>query len=211
MGTMLTAGQVNIFKAFSKDPFAPQTFKDIKKISGQNSNNMVQMAIRRFEDHAMVTSQKVGNVTRYLPNLANDLTVSTFNLINALEWQEEKDIPKDLLRDLVERISKQTYFFVLLVFGSHAEHKAKEKSDLDIALIVDSPKAKKDVLPYIETIKRREIIPLDAHVFTKDEFLSMLADEEANLGKEIYRKSKIYYGLTPYLLMISRSPYGNPH
>lgn len=95
-----------------------------------------------------------------------------------------------------------------MVFGSHAEHKAGEKSDLDVALIVESPQTKKEVIPYLETVKRREITPIDAHVFTKAEFLEMLADEEANLGKEIYHKSKIYYGLAQYYLIISKSPYG---
>ena len=102
------------------------------------------------------------------------------------------------------RIEKYSPFFILLVFGSYAKEKATKKSDLDLAIIVESDQTKKEILPYIETIKRREILNIDYHVFTKDEFIEMLISEIENVGKQIYRENIIYHGTQLYYALIRK-------
>jgi len=75
--------------------------------------------------------------------------------------------------------------------------KATEKSDLDIAIITQT----KEIIPSLETIKRRELIQLDYHIFTKEEFLEMLNQEEENLGKQIQKNSIIYSGFNEYIVL----------
>jgi hypothetical protein len=76
---------------------------------------------------------------------------------------------------------------------------------LDIAVIVDNEETKKEITPFIETIKRRELIKIDYYIFTEKEFLEMLTNEEQNVGKEIYRGSLIYYGLIQYYRLVKRT------
>ena len=202
---MLTKEQLKIFGAFKKDIFAHLTFKQIKEHCRQKSNNIVQIALRQFQKEFLVKTQKTGDVTAYFLNMDNNLTLSYLSLINELEINENKKVPKKVLKEIQKRVFRFSEFFVLMVFGSYAKNKATKRSDLDIALIVEAEQSKKEIAPYIETIKRREIIKHDYHIFTRKEFVEMLTIEDENVGKEIYRKNVIYYGLTEYYNMINRT------
>jgi len=201
---MLTKQQVRILGIFKADIFARLTFKQIKERSRQKSNNIVQIALKEFRKQDILEIQRVGDIATYFLNLKNNLTKSYLNLINDLEVQNNKKLPKKILSDIQNRIFRNTEFFILLVFGGYAKNKATEKSDLDIAIIVESEQSKKEVTPFLETIKRREVINIDYHVFTRSEFLEMLESHEENLGKEIYRKNIIYYGAIQYYNLIAK-------
>src|SRR3989338_9632586 len=198
---MLTKQQLALFGVFKKDIFASLTFKQIKEESKQKSNNIVQIALKQFKEQDLVNTKATGDVTTYSLNLNNNPTLSYLNLINDLEIQKRK-FPKEIVSEIQKRISKQTNFFILIVFGSHAKNKATEKSDLDIAVIVESEQTKKEIVPFLETVKRREIKPLDYHIFTRKEFLEMLKADIENVGKQIYKNSIIYYGFIEYCNII---------
>src|SRR3989344_4362943 len=198
---MLTKQQLTILGVFKKDLFASLTFKQIKEESGQKSNNIVQIALKEFKEQDVVKTEITGDVTTYSLNPNNNLTLSYLNLINDLEIQKKK-FPREILSDIQKRISKQTDFFILIVFGSYAKNKATEKSDLDIAVIVESEQIKKEIAPFFETVKRREIKAVDYHIFTRSEFLEMLKAEYENIGKQIYKNSFIYYGFIEYCNLI---------
>jgi predicted nucleotidyltransferase len=198
---MLTKQQLAILGVFKKDLFASQTFKQIKEESKQKSNNIVQIALKQFKAQNLVKTKVTGDVTTYSLNLDNNLALSYLNSINELEIQKRK-FPKEILTEIQKRISKQTNFFILIIFGSYAKSKATEKSDLDIAVIVESEQTKKEIIPLLETVKRREINHLDYHVFTRNEFLEMLKANYENVGKQIYKNSIIYYGFIEYCNLI---------
>ncbi len=198
---MLTKQQLAILGVFKKDIFASLTFKQIKEESKQKSNNIVQIALKNFKEQNLVKPEVIGNVTTYVLNCDNNATLSYLNLINDQETQKRK-FQKEILSEVQKKISKQTNFFILIVFGSYAKNKATEKSDLDIAVIVESEQTKKEIAPLLETVKRREIKPIDYHVFTRDEFLEMLKAESENVGKQIYKNNIVYYGFIEYCNLI---------
>ena len=198
---MLTKQQLTLFGVFQKDLFASLTFKQIKEESKQKSNNIVQIALKQFKEQDLVNTKATGDVTTYSLNLNNNLTLSYLNLINDLEIQKRK-FPREILSEVQKRISKQTEFFILIVFGSYAKSKATEKSDLDVAVIVESEQTKKEIVPLLETVKRREIKPIDYHIFTREELLEMLKAEYENVGKQIYKNNLIYYGFMEYCNLI---------
>lgn len=198
---MLTKEQTNILGVFHSDIFAELTFKQIKERSKQKSNNIVQIALKEFQKQGLIKTKATGDVTAYLLDLGNNLTVSYLNLINESEISKRK-FPKEILADIQKKISKQTDFFMLVVFGSYAKNRATEKSDLDVAAIVECEQTKKEITPFLETIKRREIKSVDYHVFTRSEFLEMLKADIENVGKQIYKNSMIYYGYVGYCNLI---------
>ena len=198
---MLTKKQLKILSVFAKDIFVSLTFKQIKEQSKQKSNNIVQIALKEFQKQNVVQTQKIGNVVMYQLNLDNNLALSYLNLLHEFELNKFF-FPKKILQELQTRISKYTSFFILIIFGSYAKGKATTKSDLDLAVIVESEQIKKEVIPLLETAKRREIEPIDYHVFTGREFLEMLEADIENVGKQIYKNSLIYYGFIQYSNLI---------
>ena len=197
---MLTKEQLKILSVFNTNIFASLTFKQIKQQSKQKSNNIVQIALKKFQNEDIVKTQKIGDVTTYHLNL-NNLTLSYLNLVNEAKINKRK-IPKNILDDIKNRIFKHTEFFILIVFGSYAKNVATKKSDLDIAIIVESEQTKNDIIPYLETMKRREITPIDYHTFTRVEFLEMLKADFENVGKQIFKSNIVYYGYIFYCNLI---------
>jgi len=201
---MLTKQQLVILGIFKENFFANFTFKQIKEGSKQKSNNIVQIALKRFKELDLIKTKMTADVTTYSLNLANNLTWSYLNLINEIEIQKRK-FPKEILKEIQKRISRQTNFFILIIFGSYAKNKATERSDLDIAVIIESESTKKEIAPLLETVKRREIKSIDYHIFTRDEFLKMLKAGSENLGRQIYKKNIIYHGFMEYCnLLVGR-------
>src|SRR3989344_3647593 len=199
---MITKGQFNILSVFKKYIFASLTFKQIKQQSRQKSNNIVQIALKEFQKQDLVKTKETGDVTAYSLNLNNNLTLSYLNLINESEINKSK-IPKNTLNDIQNRIFKHTELFILIVFGSYAKNEATKKSDLDIAVIVESDHTKKEITPFLETIKRREVLQIDYHIFTRVEFLEMLRADFESVGKQIFKNSIIYYGYIFYCNMMN--------
>jgi len=198
---MLTKEQLNILSVFKKDIFVSLTFKQIKQQSRQKSNNLVQIALKEFQKQGIVKTKETGDVTTYYLNLNSNLTLSYLNLINECEISKSK-LPESILEGIKNKISKHTEFFILIVFGSYAKGKVTQKSDLDIAMIVESEYTKKEITPFLETIKRREVLQIDCHIFTRVEFLEMLRADFENVGKQIFKSSIIYYGYILYCNMI---------
>lgn len=201
MGIMLTKKQLNILAVFKRDISSSLTFKQIKEQSRQKSNNLVQIALKEFQKQDIVKTKATGDVTAYYLNLDNNLTLSYLNLINESEINKSKSL-KSILYNIQNRIFKQTEFFILIVFGSYAKNEATKKSDLDVALIVESEHTKKEITPFLETIKRREVLQIDCHIFTRIEFLEMLRADFENVGKQIFKSSIIYYGYILYCNII---------
>lgn len=194
---MLTKEQIKILGIFHKNIFAELTFKQIKEQSKQKSNNIVQIALKEFQKQDLIKTKTTADVTTYLLNLDNNLTASYLNIINQIEILKRK-FPKEILSETQNRVLKQTEFFILVVFGSYAKGKATEKSDLDIAVIVESEQTRKEITPFLETIKRRELKPIDYHIFTRNELIEMLKADVENVGKQIYKNNLIYYGYIEY-------------
>ena len=198
---MITKQQLKILSVYGSNLFGELTFRQVKEQSRQKSNNVVQIALKEFLNNGLVKPRQVGDVNTYSLNL-NSLACSYLNLINELGIGERK-LPFKVLDEIRLRVSRYTPFFILLVFGSYAKGKADPKSDLDIAIIVESLQTKKEIIPALETVKRRELLGIDYHIFTLGEFHEMLMAAQENVGKEIYRDGLIYHGAIPYYSIIS--------
>lgn len=199
---MITKQQLNILSVFHKNIFAEFTFKQIKEKTMQKSNNIIQIALKEFQKENIIKIKITGDVTTYILNLDNNLTLAYLNIINQSQKQK---LPKEILAEIQKRILKQTEFFILIIFGSYVKKNATEKSDLDVAIIVESEQTKKEITPFLETIKRREIQPIDYHIFTRLEFLEMLRADVENLGKQIYKNNLVYYGFIEYCNLIRKT------
>jgi len=197
---MLTKQQLRILEVFKGNIFEELTFKQIKEKTRQKSNNIVQLALKQFIKENLIAQEKISDIYTYKLNQNSNILFSYLNLINE-EQIQIKNFP-ETFRKIQQRILKGTEFFILIVFGSHAKGTAKEKSDLDVAVITESEKTKKEIIPALETIWRRELPEIHYLVFPRAEFIEMLRVEEENVGKQIFRHGIILYGYIEYLNLI---------
>ena len=181
---MLTPKQIKIFEAFLRRPYKELTYKEIKDYSKENSNSIIQKAIKKFLTEDLVRKREVGNIILYTLNLGNSTVFSYFDILT-------KEKISNLVKNSLQIIRGEIFnieFVSVVIFGSYAEEKQKEKSDLDIAIFVNSVEDKKNCELSMKSAELKSILPLDAHVITKDEMLQMLKDKHENLGKQIAYK-----------------------
>ncbi len=92
-------------------------------------------------------------------------------------------------------------FFILLLFGSYASGKPRKKSDIDLMLIVDDEKIRRDIK------NKTSLIPLNIHLidFTPEEFLSMIKTTDFNVGKEVFYNNIILFGIEDYYRLLQNA------
>jgi len=181
---MLTPKQIKLFEAFLRKPYQELTYKEIKDYSKEKSNSIIQKAIAKFLEEDLVIKREVGNIILYALNLGNSTVFSYFNI---LIKEKSPNLVKNSLKIIKEEITNIN-FVSIVIFGSYAEAKQKEKSDLDIAIFLSSTEDKKNCELAMKSAELKSILQLDIHVITKDEMLQMLKDKHENLGKQIAYK-----------------------
>ena len=179
---MLTPKQIKIFEAFLRRQYKELTYKEIKEYS--KSNSLIQNAIKKFLAEDLVNKREVGNVIVYTANLDNSSVYAYFDL---LIKEKLSNAVKRSLTIIREELSGMEFVSIVL-FGSYAEGTQKEKSDLDVAIFVNSAGDKKNCELAMKSAELKSVLPLDMHVITKNEMLQMLKDKHENLGKQIAHK-----------------------
>lgn len=181
---MLTPKQIKIFEAFLRRPYQELTYKEIKEYSRENSNSLLQKAIAKFIAENLVKKREVGNILLYAVNLEDSTVFSYFNLLINEKMSNLVKNSLNIIRGELSNIE----FISTVIFGSYAEGKQKEKSDLDIAVFVDSAKDKKECELAMKSAELKSLLELDIQIITKEEMLQMLKDKHENLGKQIAYK-----------------------
>ena len=181
---MLTPKQIKIFEAFLRKPYKELTYKEVKDYSKEKSNSIIQKAMVKFLAEELIKKREVGNIILYTTNLENNVVFSYFDI---LIKEKMSNLVKNSLRIVKEELSN-IEFISLVIFGSYVEGKQKEKSDLDIAIFVNSVGDKKNCELSMKSAELKSILQLDVHVITKEEMLQMLKDKHENLGKQIAYK-----------------------
>ncbi|MBS3138292.1 nucleotidyltransferase domain-containing protein [Candidatus Woesearchaeota archaeon] len=181
---MLTPKQIKIFEAFLRKPYKELTYKEIKDYSREKSNSIIQKATVKFLVENLIKKRDVGNIILYSLNLENSTVFSYFDI---LIKEKTSNLVKSSLKIIREELSN-IEFLSFVIFGSYAEGKQKEKSDLDIAVFVNSTEEKKNCELSMKSAELKSVLQIDAHVITKDEMLQMLKDKHENLGKQIAYK-----------------------
>ena len=181
---MLTPKQTKIFEAFLRKPYQELTYKEIKDYSKEKSNSNIQKAVVKFLAENLVKKREVGNIILYSINIDNSSVFAYFDILIKEKISNPLKISLKIMREELLNID----FVSVVIFGSYAEGKQKEKSDLDIAIFVNSIEDKKNCELAMKSVELKSILPLDIHVITKDEMLQMLKDKHENLGKQIAYK-----------------------
>ncbi|MFH0837398.1 MAG: nucleotidyltransferase domain-containing protein [Candidatus Aenigmatarchaeota archaeon] len=188
---MITEKQLEFLRVFLPNIFREITFSDIKKETKESSNNKLQKALIVLIKENIIKVRKIGKTNLYSLNIENN---RTFTYLALIEYEiKSKPILLNALYDVQHAVMKKTCLFSLVIFGSYAKEKATKKSDLDIAIFIENEKIRKNIIPYIETMKRKHVIEIDYHIITEKEFFKMLKMDEENIGKDIFRNYIVFY------------------
>ena len=190
---MLTKKQLEIFAIFKL--FREYTYNELKTIAKQNSNSIMQNAIKAFKEENLINERQIANIKLYSLNHNNDVIYSYLSLTIKLPKQIQKAV--DILK---QEIEKYTLLYSLVIFGSYANSNYKKNSDLDIAIII--PNKNKNIKIAINSAEDKIIPELDTHIILREEFLEMLKQDSPNLGKEIARNNIVVYNNTYFYKLI---------
>lgn len=199
---MITRQQLKVFNLFRNGILKEWTFKGIKKALKESSNNKLQTSLKHFEKEGLIKLKRVGKTNLYSLNLKNNKTFEYLSIC-FLEFCPN-NIPIEVLYKVQEAVIKTTDLFSLLVFGSFSKGEATKNSDIDVAVIVENEETKKQIVPSLESVRRRELTDIHCNVFTNDEFLEMLLIEQENVGKEIFRNHFIFYNPISFYKMVMK-------
>jgi len=128
-----------------------------------------------------------GNIKLVSLNLKDNITK---NYLILAERKETESFTKKQPQFKVMKDELPTGDFSLILFGSRAEGRGREKSDIDLSII--NKDGKKNInFSKFELLFKVEINPI---YLSNKEFKQMLKEEEQNLAKEIIKKHIILYG-----------------
>jgi len=195
---MLTENQLKIFEPLTKNILKEYSIKEIKEISGEKSNNAMALALKKFKEENLVIERRVGRSLLCTLNTDNDLV---FYYLSILNTKKISKLVERAIKRIKEEIEKHTFFYSLVIFGSHAIGKQTKESDLDIAVFIEKESEKKIIESALKSSELKTPLEIHGHVISKNEFLEMLKVDYENLGKQIARKhlsihnSHIFYSL----------------
>ena len=198
---MLTKKQVSIFGACIGNIFKEYSYKEIKELSGEKSNNAFQQAMKEFKRENLVLERNVGTSRLYTINIDHDGVYSYLSLVAPLK------LPKQAYGDirlLKNELDKYTPFYSLVVFGSYADQTYNKKSDLDIAVIIKDYSDEKAIKVALNKVRNKALLTLDTHIIPQEELLEMLTADYENLGKEIARKNLPMHNINIFYKIIKK-------
>ena len=195
---MIPNEKIKILGTWEQDLFSELAISEIMKISGKKTKTWVFNSLRLLTKNKLLHSRKKGNLNIYSLNLDNPLLIQ---ILQYIEAQDSLNFPHlEILAEAIDKIPIKNY--CLLVFGSYAENKQKNSSDLDICFLIENEQAGKKIKPYLNEIKLNHPVHIDDHYIIFGDFIKMLLREEENLGKQIFRKHKLFFNMNIYYCLI---------
>ena len=198
---MISLSKLILLGVWGPNPFAFFTISDILKLSKKKTKTWVFNSLKFFVERGILNLQRKSNLNIYSLNIANPLALQ---LLQYSEVQESIDFPNlGIISEIIEKSPIKN--FSLIIFGSYAENKQTKQSDLDICLLIENREAEKKIRPYFNDIKLNHAINLDEHYITFSDFVEMLLRDEENVGKQIFRKHRLFYNTDIYYQLLKEA------
>ncbi|MBN1645362.1 nucleotidyltransferase domain-containing protein [Candidatus Woesearchaeota archaeon] len=198
---MLTK-QHKIIEAFAGAPWKPLTFKKIKEISKNKSDNYVHATLKEFVKKNIITQEKIGNSIIYSINnnthALNTIGYVLENKANSLAYLPHKNLNK-----IIQKI--KTSFYSLIITGSYAKKTQKPDSDIDIVILCDDTHNPAKILSEIRMESKMMQPEIHPYVFSESQFYEMLTNKKENYGKEIAKNNLIITGAKQYYAILIRA------
>jgi len=202
MKNQILKKQYEIDKVFLSQPWKVLTYLDIQKLSKNRSKGYIYKEIKRLEKEKMIIAERIGKRTIiYSPILNSASAQHYWGFIEEYSsWGFDK-FPFSIIENL--RSKMPTPFFTFLVTGSYARGTETKNSDIDVVIISDFDKNK--IYSELKYEVDTSILKVHLYVFTKQDFLDMLASKKENYGREIARNKRVFFGGASYYSILSEA------
>ena len=198
---MLTYKKLKVLEVWRNNIFKELVISEIMSLLKKNTKTWVFNTIKELTNKNLLNVAKKGNINIYNLNLNNPLSTQ---FLQYLENLDNINFPKiNLISEIIEAIELKTY--CLIVFGSYAEKKQNIDSDIDLCFLIENKILEKEIKPYLNEIKLNHTIKIDDHYITFEDMVKMLLKKEENLGKQIFRKHKLFYNNDLYYNLIKEA------
>lgn len=198
---MLTKEEVKIVGLFRDDLVRKYTIREIAGKIGKKSYSWVFGAVEKLKKLEIIDVEAKGNSNFCSINLENMLTLSYLAILEQIKIN--KNLPLKNINTLIKSIHLS--YFTFIVAGSYAEGKQTSKSDLDIVVIIENKEEVKKVFSVLKNKGDLMIPRAHIYVFSHDDFLKMLLENEENYGKQIFRNKIIIFGAENYYLILKEA------
>ena len=170
-----------------------KTEKTIRELSKEIKSDykITHTAIKRLIEKNIISSKKVGK--SILCGLNNNYNIQIYEVENQRKDELLKN--KNLNQLYLEVMNKiNSNFFIFLVFGSYANKRQTNKSDIDLIFISNEKNFEKRIGNILE------LLPIKTHffVFSEEEFIRMKDSKELNVVKEVINNNIILHGTENY-------------
>ncbi len=198
---MLTK-EYTILEPFTRELWQPLTFKEVKKLSCNRSDNYVHTTLKHLVKQHILSEKKIGN------NIIYSITKTIFALnligfITEYKTEQTKHLPHKNIQKILNKI--KTSFYICIITGSYAKKKQRKTSDLDLVIICDNQQSPQAILAQIKLESELMHPEIHPYIFTKIQFYQMLTNNEENYGKEIARNNLIITGGKEYYTILQEA------
>ena len=191
-----------IIEAFAREPWKALTFKQVKKLSKNKSDNYVHTVLKELVKGDILQQEKIGNSIVY--SLASNVfALNTIGYVSEYKAENARHLPHKTIRKVLGKI--KTSFYTFIVTGSYVSNKQKRTSDLDVVIICDDAENTNKILSQIKLECEMAIPKIHPYVFTESQFYEMLVNKEENYGKETARNNLIITGAKQYYDIAKRA------
>ena len=192
-----------ILHCFAKEPWKKFTFTGLKKTTRKKSKSYIDRVIKRFAKENILKQDSIGHLPVYSLNLASTKTRIFAGFILEYYGWNKKGIPYIDLQKIIDKIPYKNYIFI--VTGSYANGKQTEKSDIDVAIIVEDSSESKKVYAELSQACELNIPQIHLYVLKNSDFKEMLSNKEANYGKGIVKNCLILAGVQVYIKLMEEA------
>jgi len=198
---MIQNQKIKLLRSWKNRLFDEFSISEIMKLSKKKTKPWVFTSLKQLTKTRLLLSKRKGNLNLYRLNLDNPLLIQTLQYLEIQNLLDFKNL--DLIIEIINKVPLKNY--CLLIFGSYAENRQTKNSDLDICFLIERAQLEKKIKPYLNEIKLNYTIGIDDHYITFNDFVRMILREEENLGKQIFRKHRLFFNHEIYYQLIKEA------
>lgn len=191
-----TKTEIAVLKTFVSKIKESFTIREIAKKARQNYS-IVYSAVQNLYKNNFLIKDKHKN---FLLNTKNYQNLVYIEQLRAEEFLvKHKDIEL-FVNEVIKKL--EAGFFSLLLFGSYAEGKQTEKSDIDILIIIENSKDTEKIEEHIQNLSEK-YGNFHCNVISKESVKEMAAQKDKlNAINETLNKHIIFFGAEDYYRLI---------
>jgi len=196
---VINNAQISILKLFLSDPAQEYNIRGISTKTRVNYR-LIYKEIMDLNKRSIINLRKIGKSSVCKIDLSQNIAL--FSYIESLRLDDfQKRGPK--AKVILNELNKiDLIYYTAIIFGSYAQGKEKNNSDLDLLFIIpagyNAEKAEQQISSRLGLLSYR----LDINVITEDSFREMKGQNKLNLVNEVVKNHIILAGAEQYYRLL---------